>query len=177
MRLDTVAQASALSEVFRATLAAVRPASVALIGCAGGNGLEHIDRTITKRVVAVDLNPDYLAVCVRRFTFATPVAADIARPLEFAPVDLVHAALVLEFVAEPARALAHLRAVGAAVSLVLQVPSSKTAAVTPSPYSETLAGLAPIHRLVDPSQLGLRSSDGRVIPLPGGKSLWHAIIR
>ena len=35
------------------------PASVAILGIAGGNGLEHVDPSVTSRGVGLDLNPQY----------------------------------------------------------------------------------------------------------------------
>lgn len=177
MNLPEVAQAQALSELFGAALASVRPQSVALIGCAGGNGLEQVDRAVTSRIVAVDINTDYLAVCAARFPGVETVCADVSAGLAIGPVDLVHIALVLEFVADPRAVLEQLRAVGGAVSVVLQLASEAAPAITPSPYRDSLSALAPIHRLLSPADLGLDENDGRIIALPGGKRLWHAIIR
>lgn len=177
MNLPEVAQAQALSEIFGQTLASVRPRSVALIGCAGGNGLEHVDRTVTSRIVAVDINADYLAVCAARFPGVETVCGDVSAPLAIGPVDLVHIALVLEFVVDPRAVLAQLRSVGGVVSVVLQLASEEAPAITPSPYQESLSALAPIHRLLSPADLGLDTDNGRIIALPSGKRLWHATIR
>jgi hypothetical protein len=62
-----VQQLAALSELFRRTLNRYRPESVAVLGVAGGNGLEHIDATVTKRVVGIDINQHYLHEVQRRF--------------------------------------------------------------------------------------------------------------
>ena len=62
MALPEVAQAKLLADVFHSVLAARRPSSVAVIGCAGGNGFDRIDTSITKRVVGVDINPEYVDV-------------------------------------------------------------------------------------------------------------------
>ena len=42
MALPSVGQAALLGDLFAATVEAHRPESVALIGCAGGNGFERI---------------------------------------------------------------------------------------------------------------------------------------
>lgn len=175
MSLPEVAQAAVLSDIFRETLKLERPRSVALIGCAGGNGLEHLDPAVTNRAVAVDINPDYLEVCRRRFPRVETVCADITEPLPCAPVDLAHVALVLEYV-DPQADLANLRGVASTLSLVLQLPSETTTSITPSPYG-SLGQLAPIHRLIDPDSLGLAPFRTRIHTLPGGKRFWHALIR
>ncbi|HVS25014.1 MAG TPA: class I SAM-dependent methyltransferase, partial [Gammaproteobacteria bacterium] len=65
MALPEVGQAQLLAAVFAAELRARAPASVAVLGCAGGNGFEHAPRSL--RVVGVDLNPDYVAAARARF--------------------------------------------------------------------------------------------------------------
>ena len=60
MSLPEVAQAQLLGNVFEGMLKKYIPKSVAIIGCAGGNGLERISTDITNRVVAVDLNALYV---------------------------------------------------------------------------------------------------------------------
>jgi len=61
MALAEVAQAQLLAGFFGEALREYSPQSVAVIGCAGGNGFEKIDPGITKRVAGIDINPDYIA--------------------------------------------------------------------------------------------------------------------
>ena len=60
MRSAAVQQLAALSELFRGALNRYRPESVAVLGVAGGNGLEQIDSGVTKRVIGIDINQRYL---------------------------------------------------------------------------------------------------------------------
>ena len=62
-----VQQLSVLSELFKRALDRCLPESVAVLGIAGGNGLEHIDDAVTKRIVGVDINERYLYKVQRRF--------------------------------------------------------------------------------------------------------------
>ena len=62
-----VQQLTALAELFKRALDDCLPQSVAVLGVAGGNGLEQIDCAATKRVVAVDINQRYLDEVERRF--------------------------------------------------------------------------------------------------------------
>lgn len=167
MALPHVAQAQLLSAIFGRLLREHAPRSVAVIGCAGGNGFEHVSPGVTPRVVGVDLNPAFLEQARARFAARLPglelVAGDFTDGcVAFPPVDLVVAALVLEYV-EPALAMPRLRAFlsdGGRLVTVLQRPSDKSAAVTPSPYA-SLAALAPVLRLVDPDELaGLARREG-----------------
>jgi spermidine synthase len=62
-----VEQSAALSELFDEALAHCQPESVAVIGIAGGNGLDRIDSSVTRRVVGVDINPAYLDTVRQRY--------------------------------------------------------------------------------------------------------------
>ena len=61
MALPEVGQAKMLADLFEYELRSHRSESVALLGCSGGNGFDRIDPACTRRVVGVDLNPDYIA--------------------------------------------------------------------------------------------------------------------
>ena len=103
MALPEVAQARLLADVFAAQLEIHKPGSLAVLGCAGGNGFERIKPDITRRVVGVELNGSYLqAVRVRFgnvFEELELIEGDIqSAAAAFAPVDLIYAALVLEYV-------------------------------------------------------------------------------
>jgi len=53
MSAPVVAQAEMLADVLRELLERYRPRSLAVLGSAGGNGLEYVDPLVTQRVVAV----------------------------------------------------------------------------------------------------------------------------
>ena len=99
MRSAGVQQLDALADLFGEALAICRPRSVAILGVAGGNGLEHVDAAAARRVVGVDLNPEFLTAVRQRFG-KLPLelhCLDLAsEPVEIAPAQLVHAALIFE---------------------------------------------------------------------------------
>ena len=134
-----------IAGVFAELLQTDRPHSVAVIGCAGGNGFERIDRSQTARVVGVDINATFLAEARRRFDAAFDtlelLCADIAvdsaaapDPLGFAPVDLMFAALVFEYV-DPRMVMPRLAArlrPGGRLAVLLQLPAMAIPAITPT---------------------------------------------
>jgi hypothetical protein len=102
MSAVSVAQASLLADTLRRLVERYRPKSLALLGSAGGNGLECIDPLVTRRVVAVDVNAAYLEACCARhsarFDKFETVHCDLSDGLPFSdPVELVYAALVVEY--------------------------------------------------------------------------------
>jgi SAM-dependent methyltransferase len=185
MASPEVAQAPMLAGVLADLMKAHRPRSVAVIGCAGGNGFGWIDRAQTARVVGVDINPDFLAEARRRFDGAFDelelICADVAGdpdPLTFAPVDLIFAALVFEYV-DPRVVVPRLAArlnPGGRLVVLLQLPAFGLPAIT-STAGARLAALAPLLRLVPFETIagaaraaGLTSSGAMQINLPTGKN-------
>lgn len=159
MALPHVAQARFLADVFERVLGDLRPRSVAVLGCAGGNGFERIRGGTTTRVVGVDVNPTYVEEARARFQSRIAglelIVGDVQREeVVFAPVDLVFAALLLEYV-DVTRTLGRIRSLltpGGVLATVVQLPSARSAPVTPSPFA-SLQALASFMRLVDPDEL------------------------
>ena len=160
MALPTIGQAQLLSEVFATALRQYAPRSVAVLGCAGGNGLDRISSEVTERLVGVDINPDYVMHARTRFDHRIPLlellVGDVQKDdLVFAPVDLVFAGLLFEYV-DPETVLAKIRVMlcpGGILLTVVQLPSAAIAQITPSPFS-SLSALSSVMRLVPPRRLG-----------------------
>ncbi len=154
-----VLQQQYLSRIFREVLERFRPRAIAVLGCATGNGFEHIDSRITRRVVGVDFNPEYVAVLRGRFEWRIPglnlYCSDIAEfDLEPRSVDLVHCGLILEYI-EPnivlGKAAKWLKP-GGAFTAVLQLASAGVEKVTDTEY-KSLARLDSVMKLVEPADL------------------------
>ena len=154
-----------------------------VLGCSTGNGLEHVNPEVTSRVTVVDLNPAYLLRLGEQFPnpgFALDVqCADLADVvLEPEAFDLVHAALVLEYVEWPSllpRVASTLKPDGV-LSIVLQLPSASSPSVTPTAFVR-LQSLESLFHFVEPGALvesasgeGLRLTNRRTEPLPSGKT-------
>src|SRR4029453_16772882 len=159
MHSPAVNQGPILNELLREALQDLRPRTVLVVGCSDGNGLEHVDPAITRSVTALDINPLFLSGLADRFSdhgFQLDVrCADVASAtFEPAAFDLIHAALVFEYVEWTSvlpRLVSSLSAQGN-LSVVLQQPSPTTPAVTPSPYTR-LQTLESVFRFVDPDTL------------------------
>jgi hypothetical protein len=158
MALPGVGQADMLATQFAQLLATWAPESAAVIGCAGGNGFDRVRVAITKRLVGIDINPQYIQELAYRYAARIPglelYVRDIQEPLgQIKPVQLIYAALVMEYV-EPVAALRNLAALcgpDAILATVLQLPTP-TAPITDSPFIR-LQELAPALQLVAPEQL------------------------
>lgn len=182
MALPTVAQAVLLADVFAELLEAYAPRSVAVLGCAGGNGFDRISLDVTKRVVGIDINPAYIGTCGTRFDGRIPglelIVGDIEKDaFDFAAVELVYAALVLEYV-DVSAAVKRMRpmlAPSGTLVTVVQLPGLTALRVTPSPFARVQA-LSRVMHLVSPTTLqglaekeGFKQTGSRLVSAGGGK--------
>ena len=182
MALPAVGQAGVLAELFGQAIQRWTPSSIAIIGCAGGDGFDKIRPERVKKVVAVDLNPQYIQKTRERYLARLPslelLCADVQSEfLNYGPVDLTYAALLFEYVdvASTLRTLKRNSRPGAVLATVLQLPNAAIPSVSPSPY-RSLGSLASLMTLVAPEELysaareaGFAFTDSARIELSSGK--------
>jgi hypothetical protein len=187
MALPSVGQAQLLGTALQRTVAQFRPRSLAVLGVAGGNGLEFVERALVRRVVALDFNPDYLALCSQRFaasfTEFEPVLHDLSQgPPAIAPVECIFTGLVLEYLCVESFCgyLASLLTSDGCFAVLIQLPSPMLPEVSPSPFT-SLTRLESAFSFVDPASLhDCLSAHGfsRLIAdrydLDSGKSFYYA---
>jgi SAM-dependent methyltransferase len=184
-----VDQLAPLRAIFADVYARIQPARVAVLGCGTGNGLDVVDPAVTRRFAGVDLNPDYLSLARQRNPHLAPIASWIGASvercdLESAAFDLIHAALLFEYVQPSAIVprIAGWLAPGGVFSVVLQLPGGDDRiSNTGFTRLQTLAGLM---RLVPPEDLaalaaraGLVALSSRQIDIARGKSFCAATFR
>ena len=189
MAAPEVGQLEALADLFGVALRICRPASVAVLGVAGGNGLEHCDGAIVSRVVGVDVNPRYLEEVRQRHGGSLNlelVCHDLAeKKIDLPPVDLVHAALVFEH-AGVRRCMENavgLVGDGGALSVVLQLPADGGRNVGASPFA-SLQRLKDHFTLIAPEWMRgeIEARGFRLVwegerSLPAGKKFWIGVFR
>ncbi len=187
MKSANVRQLDALSELFANALAYCQPNSVAVLGIAGGNGLDQINNSVTKRVIGLDINPAYLDVVQQRYAHITGLqllCVDLAeQAINLEPVQLVHAALVFEHagITQCLENALSLVANDGFLSVVLQLPSETEQNVSPSEFL-TIQNLKPHFSLINPQwfqqtleQRNFRLKEQLQHPLTAGKELWMGI--
>jgi hypothetical protein len=183
MALPAVGQAAMLAAEFAKAVADVQPRSLALVGCAGGNGLDQIAGTAFDRVICVDINGSYLEQLTARYQRTIPHLECHACELEgfrtCGTVDLVFGGLVFEYtrLGEAIEAVALLLATGGAFVALIQMPASGMPTVSPSPYAQALDGVVDFFQYVEPGVLaavaaerGLALGEQRSLVLESGKS-------
>lgn len=167
-----------------------RPVSLAIIGCAGGNGLDRLIPLSIPRIVALDVNPNYVATTLQRYAHLLPGlegrVADIAenRPY-FDPVDLLYCGLIFEHVDTQfaLKTLGHHCVLGGTLVVVLQGSEERGSPVTPSPF-ESLRVLGQTMQIVDPNLLQSAARDNGFVweaststTLATGKSFTTSLFR
>ena len=182
MSLPEVGQAHLLAEIFDRAVKRWSPVSIALIGCAGGNGFERLAAGTIDRLVGVDLNPDYIEQARRRHAQRLSnielLCADIqSQSLMYGPVDFTYAALLFEYV-DMVAALDTLKRnsrPNARLTTVVQLAHSTLSPVSSSPY-RSLGQLASFMKLVVPEELrgaaaqaGFAYDDAEILTLASGK--------
>ena len=191
MSAAEVGQLSVLAGLFELVLNTVHPASVAVVGVAGGNGLDRIDPAVTSRVVGIDINQEYLDAARSRYGASLPGLelrqCDLSQPGAtcIEPVALVHAALIFEHAGMGA-AFDHavsLVAPGGVMSVVLQLPSVSEAGVAATRFTslqtlkDRFAMIAPETLRRELKSRGFLLDSEHEQALPGGKSFWLGVFR
>ena len=103
MNAPSVQQAQLLALTLQELVRSYSPASLAILGAAGGNGLEGLPEMGVRRAVAVDINASYLEAARSRYDSRFEVFETIQHDLStgrppFESVDLVVGSLVLEYI-------------------------------------------------------------------------------
>lgn len=171
MTLPTVGQAQLIAHELDVLVRTHSPRSLAVIGCAGGNGFDCAVGSSVSRVVGVDINPQYIERARERYKDRLPGLelhlADIqASESLFDPIDLIYVALVLEYV-DLARTMSVLRShcnPNGVLAVLSQLPHETTSHVSPSPYT-SLQLLAPAMRLISQEELERQARHAGFVPL------------
>ena len=190
MASPAVGQLKLLGDVFANVLEEFIPQSVAVLGCATGNGFEHLRSAVTGRVIGVDINPAYLEIVESRYRAGLPgmelVLADVgSTSFRLEPVSLIYAALLFEYL-DVSQAISNiarcLTAQGIFVA-ALQLPGSSANPVSPTGYA-SISALSGVLTLVDPvafvstcSGSGLRLLRQQVVEMQQGKQLFLGYFR
>lgn len=188
--MEVIGQDEALRAIFARVYAAACPGRLLILGCTNGRDFAGIDATVTTRAVGIDVNPEYLAAARQLLVVAglglELVQGDVLTvDLEGSEFDLVHAALVFEYV-DPMALLRRIEgwlAPNGVCSVVTQDPSEGTEPVSRTVY-ESLRRLDGRMALVPATQLeaggrsvGLERTHIWSVSLPGGKSFSVSIFR
>ena len=190
MRSPNVAQQQFLAEVFKQSLVKHDCSTIALLGCATGNGLEYVKDETTQKVTAIDFNPDYLEVLRQRYAGRIAGLEVMEADLETCRLDekaysLIFAGLIFEYLDARillAKIVRWLRPGGVLVS-ILQLTSPYAKRVSESPF-KSLNRLNSVMELILPqrftsmaNEAGLQEMAAETVTLKSGKSFYIGTYR
>jgi hypothetical protein len=103
MSHSSVRQSGLLNTLTKKYLELLQPKTCLFIGIAGGNGLEHVNTEVSKNVVGIDINRDYLSIAFQRHSHRIKslqlLNIDITKATDhICNSDFIWAALILEYV-------------------------------------------------------------------------------
>lgn len=157
MKLDSVMQLQAMNEMMKGQFDAYPISSVMILGIAGGNGLEHIQREKFKKVYGIDVNSSYLKEVVRRYPdldgLLECLCIDLIKETDRLPkADMVIANLLIEYIGYECFQRAVQRAAPKYVSCIIQI-NMEDNWVSDSPYLHVFDGLEQVHHQMEEQAL------------------------
>lgn len=183
MSLDSVRQLQALDSIMKEQFAAYPVETAAVLGVAGGNGLEHIDADKFRRVYGVDINADYLSAVSQRYTQLSGVLEclhiDLINEAEKLPqAQLLIANLLIEYIGYEAFQRDVWQTAPRYVSCVIQINTDEEQWVSESPYLHAFDRLDEVYHQMEEETLTVAMEDigyslilQETYPLPNGKAL------
>lgn len=157
MKLDSVMQLQALNQMMKVQFDTYPIFSVMILGIAGGNGLEHIQKGKFERVYGVDVNSAYLREVIRRYPDLDGVLECLCINLidetdKLPEADMVIANLLIEYIGYNCfqKTIQHVKP--KYVSCIIQINIADTW-VSDSPYLHVFDGLEQVHHQMEEQEL------------------------
>lgn len=182
MRLGSVMQLQTMNQMMKSQLEDYPVSSAMILGVAGGNGLEHVQKCKYAKVYGVDINPDYLQESALRYPDLTGVleclCIDLTKHMGRLPeTELLIANLLIEYIGYNnfQKVVQHTnpKYVSCAIQYNIDVEW-----VSDSPYIHVFDGLESVHQQIDASfvenlmkNIGYHPIKVLRYPLPNGKEL------
>lgn len=182
MKLDSVMQLQAMNAMMKGQFDTYPISSVMVLGVAGGNGLEHIQKEKFEKVYGVDINASYLQEVVLRYPDLTGVLECLCINLmeetnKLPKADMVIANLLLEYIGYECFQKAIKQVNSQFVSCIIQI-NMEDNWVSDSPYLHVFDGLEQVHhqmeeQALEESMIGIGYHIVRTLErlLPNGKKL------
>ena len=94
MKLESINQLQTLNKMMSHQFGIAEFKSIIILGIAGGNGLEHINCNVCKKVYGIDVNEKYLKKCAERYPEMSGILECICADLTDTDIDLPSAELL-----------------------------------------------------------------------------------
>lgn len=157
MSLDNVYQLQAMNQMMNEQFSSYNAESVMILGIAGGNGLEHIDKEKFKCVYGVDINQNYLDECKKRYSalgniFELICADLLDKNLQLPCADLLVANLLIEYIGYECFLDVVKKVNPKYVSCIIQI-NTEISFVSNSPYLHVFDRLNEVHHQMEENEI------------------------
>lgn len=157
MKLSSVQQLQKLNEIMKSQIYKYKVSTVAILGVAGGNGLNHIDTSQIKTVYGVDINQIYLDACKEKYINLKDCLIlkrlDLSKISNDLPMaDIIIANLFIEYIGIDMFVKQLSKKFPTYVSCVIQ-KNPDTDFVSESPYTEAFNEISALHRNIEKNSL------------------------
>lgn len=157
MSLDSVYQLQMLSQIMKEQFYAYDTRRIMILGVAGGNGLEHIDKNRFTKVYGVDVNRQFLQKSVERYhnlegVYET-ICADLLRnDLQLPTSELLIANLLVEYIGYECFQKVVKLVSPQYISCTIQINTGESF-VSDSPYLHAFDNLEQVHHQMEEQAL------------------------
>lgn len=157
MQLDSVMQLQALNEMMKHQFDAYSISSMMILGIAGGNGLEHIQREKFERVYGVDINSAYLKETASRYPNLNGILEFLCVNLigeadKLPKADMIIANLLIEYIGYECFQKVVQHVTPKYVSCIIQI-NMDDSFVSDSPYLHAFDNLDEVHHQMEEQAL------------------------
>ncbi len=182
MRLDSVMQLQAMNEMMKGQFCSYPISSVMILGVAGGNGLEHIQKDKLDKVYGVDVNSSYLEETAHRYPdldgLLECLCINLLNEADKLPkADMIIANLLVEYIGYDCFQYVVRQVVPKYVSCIIQI-NTEDSWVSDSPYLHVFDRLEQVHHQIEERSLekimleiGFHAIKKNEHKLPNGKKL------
>lgn len=182
MKLNSVMQLQTMNQMMKRQFNAYPVNSVMILGIAGGNGLEHIDKHKFKKIYGIDINEEYLRTVKERYPDISDTLKCICLNLleetnKLPKAELLIANLLIEYIGYECFKKAVKQVQPQYVSCIVQINTDNNW-VSDSPYIHAFDGLDKVHHQIEENSLaetmksiGYKLKKQSESLLPNGKKL------
>lgn len=157
MKLNSVMQLQSINQMMKEQFDAYPVSSAMILGIAGGNGLEYIDRNKFKKVYGIDINQDYLNEVRNRYSDISDILECIRLNLleetyKLPKSELLIANLLIEYIGYDCFQKTVKQVQPKYVSCIIQI-NTDNRFVSDSPYLHAFDRLEQVHHQMEEKAL------------------------
>ncbi|MCM1299155.1 MAG: methyltransferase type 11 [Firmicutes bacterium] len=182
MKLTSVMQLQMLNQMMKGQFEAYPVRSAVILGIAGGNGLEHVDKDKFEKVYGIDINEEYLKAVKTRYSELSGILECVRLNLleetdKLPKAELLIADLLIEYIGYDCFKKAVEQVQPKYASCIIQINTDESW-VSESPYIHAFDRLEEVHCQTEEkalnqimNEIGYKHTARSESPLPNGKKL------